>query len=84
MLPILQHTPSHEGSSGAEPEISSQNTLSTRNIALPSAFARYVDVAAAASGSAPPRELRHPLQRAVSSGVRDLLINSHSWSLAGH
>ncbi|XP_009945121.1 PREDICTED: interleukin-1 receptor accessory protein-like 1 [Leptosomus discolor] len=48
------YTQSHEHSSGVEVKMCSQNTLSTRNIALQSAIAHYLPEPAAVSVSAPP------------------------------
>lgn len=75
---------SHEGRSGAEIKMQSQNTLSTPNKALQPAFVHYLHVPTAVSISAPPSEFHCLLQWAVSFAITDLFINGHSWSLDGH
>lgn len=74
-----------QGSPGADITMCSENTLFTHNVACQAVFTYCLHVPAAVSISALSGELLCLLQRAVNSGVTDLLINGHRlvirWSL---
>lgn len=81
----LAYLQSYKGSPGADITMCSENTLFTHNVACQAVFTYCLHVPAAVSISALSGELLCLLQRAVNSGVTDLLINGHRlvirWSL---